>query len=1137
MKPVVLAALLPLACLSLFATGTARAQGVTTASMNGFVTDEAGEPLPGANVVAVHEPSGTTYGAATRAGGAYTIPNMRVGGPYTVTASYVSFRPRTETDVTLSLGQTLRLDFELAEDALELEGVEITAEEDEVLNADRTGAATYVDPTEVARLPSISRSTRDLTRIDPRSDGNFSFAGRNWLYNNVTLDGSYFNNPFGLDDPAPGGQAGAEPVPYDAIEQVQVSLAPFDVREGGFTGASINQVTKSGTNQFQGTLYTFYRDENLIGNTVGGNTVVANPELAFNQVGFSVGGPIVRDRLFFFVNGELSRRDDPGANFAPNTDGDVDFGESRVRASDLEAISDRLLDAYDYDTGVYDGFIHETNNDKLLVKLDWNISQNNNLSLRWNFLDAFRDLPVNPAAISFAGTGRGPSESSLPFQNAGYRINNELNSFALEWNSRGTRFANRFFASYNRFRDFREPFSEPFPTVEIAQGGVTYTTAGHEPFSIHNILDQDVLQLTNNFTYFQGRHVVTAGTNFEFFSFFNSFNLFRHGLFQLPYFLDFEGDQVPNGSTFFSVDEFLRVTDPGLPLCGSPVPNSDGVYQLANAGQLDEEGAYTNLACRVDLRGMITPEAAPFKGEDIRVGQLAFYAQDEFLVSPTFNVTFGLRVDLPLYFTDPVENPFSTGLTALDEDDDPETVDQAELPGATPLWSPRVGFNWDVRGDRTTQLRGGTGVFTGRVPFVWVGNVISNPGANPNLYAPGTNEDVERIETQDNSVLQQSFDLNAMDADFTFPQVWTTDLALDQQLPAGFLGTLEVIYGKDLGAVYMRNADLRQPTATLDDGRPFYGALGPNPGNPDNPLRVVQGGSMELNPDGGAGIYVIDNTSEGYNLNVTAQLRRFFPGGLDASLAYSYTRAENQLKSTEIASVLWQENPVQGDPQPAPAQLFAVRPAPPLRRHGHLPPRMEPERGHQHRPLRHGGEGEPVRLQRRQPLLLHLLRRRQRRRLGRQRPHLHPRKRERDQPRRPGRLGRPRRFHRAGRLPQRQPGPDRRALRGDQPVVLERRRPDLAGPLLPRRRAAEHAPDQPRRPERRQPPQLELGRAEGGEPGGHLAAGPRRLRRGGRARLRLHRPRSDLRRRPRPVLAVAGAVRDPVPFRLTSFDY
>ncbi|MDX1531424.1 MAG: carboxypeptidase-like regulatory domain-containing protein, partial [Rhodothermales bacterium] len=260
-------------------------QGVTRAALSGFVLDEAGNPLPGANVVAVHEPSGTTYGAAAQPSGAFLIPNMRVGGPYTVTASFVAYESQTQRDLFLSLGQTLQVELRLEEEALELEGVEVMAETDEVLDSDRTGAATMIDPAEVATLPTVSRSTRDLTRVDPRSDGNFSFMGRNWLYNNVTLDGSYFNNPFGLDDPAPGGQAGAEPVPYDAIEQVQVSIAPFDVRESGFTGASVNQVTKSGTNDFRATAYTFYRDENLIGNEVDGNQVFANPDLAFNQVG------------------------------------------------------------------------------------------------------------------------------------------------------------------------------------------------------------------------------------------------------------------------------------------------------------------------------------------------------------------------------------------------------------------------------------------------------------------------------------------------------------------------------------------------------------------------------------------------------------------------------------------------------------------------------------------------------------------------------------------------------------------------------------------------------------------------------------------------------------------------------------
>jgi hypothetical protein len=531
----------------------------------------------------------------------------------------------------------------------------------------------------------------------------------------------------------------------------------------------------------------------------------------------------------------------------------VAFGESRVRADVMDRISARMRQVYGYDTGPYQGFIHETDNNKLLLKLDWNISQNHNLTFRYNFLDAKRDLPPHPFVLSFAGTGRGPSENSLPFQNSGYRINNELNSFALEVNSRSRKFANRFFASYNRFRDFREPFSVDFPTIEIGEGGVQYTTVGHEPFSIHNILDQDVLQFTNNLSVFSGKHVFTVGATFETFTFFNSFNIFRHGIFFLPYFLDFEGDGIPNGSTFSSLDEFFAATDPNRP--GGPIKFREMVGR------------------------------GPFKGEDIDVGQLAFYAQDELLVSEKFNLTYGLRVDFPMYFNDVVDNPFSRGLKALDENGNPETVDQSKLPGTKALFSPRIGFNWDVTGDRSTQLRGGTGIFTGRVPFVWVGNNISNPGQNPNLPAH-----------------LRSFDLNAFDPDFKWPQVWTTNVAIDQKLPWDVLGTLEFLYGNDINAIFVRNADLDvRPDSVrfLPDGRPRYGGR-------DN--------NNELNPDGTAGIYVIDNIDEGYNVNVTAQLRKNFDFGLNTSLAYSFTQAKSNLKSTEIASVLWAEQPVQGNP-------------------------------------------------------------------------------------------------------------------------------------------------------------------------------------------------------------------------------
>ncbi len=847
-----------IAFLAIFSLpGVLFSQGVTTSSMSGIVTDANGNGLVGANVVVVHVPSGTRYGASTRDNGQYNIQNMRIGGPYSVTVSYVGYREQTQQNIYLRLGQDSDVDFRLSEEAVAGKEVNVIGEVDEVLNSGRTGAATYVNQDMVNEMPSIKRSTRDLTRLDPRSDGNFSFGGKNWLYNNISLDGSYFNNPFGLDDPAPGGQANAEPVPFESVEQVQVSIAPFDVREGGFTGAGINTVTKSGSNNIEGSIYSFTRNEDFQGNSVRGKDIVANPDLSFNQSGFTISGPLIPNKLFFFINGELERRDDPGTNFAADKDGNIVFGESRVEASVMDRISARMKDVYGYDTGPYEGYTNATDNDKILAKLDWNINDNNNLSFRYSFLDARRDLPPHPFVLSFNNTGRGPNSSSLPFRNSGYQINNELNSFALELNSRSNTFANRFFASYNRFRDFRAPFSADFPTVEIGEGGVTYTTVGEEPFSIHNILDQDVFQITNNLSLYSGKHVFTFGANFEYFSFFNSFNIFRHGVFFLPYFVR------PIGSTFPTLDEFFNATDP-------------------------------NSADFIDFNAMIG--SGPFKGENIDVGQFALYAQDEFLVSPDFNLTYGLRVDFPMYFTDPVDNPFSRSLTALDENGNPETVDQSDLPGATPLFSPRVGFNWDVSGDRSTQVRGGTGIFTGRVPFVWVGNVISNPGANPNVWGP-FNTGVEQVKTSDDAVLQQSFDLNAMDPDFKFPQSWTSNIAIDKELGQNWLGTLEFVYGKDINGVVMRNADLVNPVRTLNDGRPYYGGAGNN----------------ELNPDG-AGIYVIDNSSEGYNYNITAQLRKRFEFGLNTSLSYTFLQAKNQFRSTEIASVLWQNSPVQGNP-------------------------------------------------------------------------------------------------------------------------------------------------------------------------------------------------------------------------------
>ena len=857
--------ILAVGALFLLSSGNLVAQGVTSGGVGGEVTNASALPLVGVTVTAVHEPSGTTYQTTTRSGGVFTIGGMRVGGPYTVTATILGHRQEIQQDINVVLGQNARLSFALVETAIELETLTVTADQDRVLNSDRTGAATTISNEAVLTLPSVSRSTRDLTRVDPRNDGNFSFGGRNWLYNNITLDGSYFNNSFGLDDPAPGGQTASEPVPYDAVEQVTVLVAPYDVRQSGFTGASINTVTRSGTNKWKVSGFAFYRDQNLVGNSVGGNEVIANPDLSFGQYGFSVGGPLIQDKLFFFLSGELTQRDDPGSDFVPRTGAGQDFGESRVLADTLALITERMATVYGYDTGPYAGFIRETNSNKALLKVDWNVSSNHNIMFRYNRLDAERDLGPHPFVLSIFESGRGPNSSSLPSQNSGYQINNELNSYAFEWNARASegKWANRFFSSYNRFRDFRNAFSVPFPTLEIADGGITYTTVGHEPFSIENNLDTDVWQFTNDFTYFTGRHSLTLGANFEMFRFFNSFNLFRYGTFGFP----------GGAGNFTSLDDFFTRTDPTDP----------NFY---------------------DAESFIV--TGDYKGEKFNLGQLGVYLQDHFTISPKFTLSAGLRVDFPMYFTDPVDNPFSRSLTAINGEGEtvPGGVDQSQLAGSTPLWSPRVGFNWDVTGTRSTQLRGGTGIFTGRLPFVWIGNVFSNPSTNPNIY-PGVG--VEKVVTsgprpgsgEDSFILQQSYDgVAAMDPDFKWPQMWTTNIAIDQRLPWDMVGTVEFIYGKDINNIYMQNMDVPVATQTLEDGRPYYA------GQRNNPDPNFLGRS----------IYVLSNTDEGRNYNLTLQLRKAWESGLGLGLSYAYLDATNTLKSTEIASVLWGGQPTPGNP-------------------------------------------------------------------------------------------------------------------------------------------------------------------------------------------------------------------------------
>ena len=800
---------------------------ITTSNIRGLVTDTASEPLPGASIVAIHTPTGTKFGGTSNLDGRYNLLNMRVGGPYAITVSYVGFKPQEFNDVYLTLGKTLSLDISLEADSQQLEEVVIQSTTGSgVFGADRTGAETNVGRRELTRLPTISRSAADFTRLEPSSTGN-SFGGRNDQFNNFSLDGAIFNNPFGLDAPTPGGQTDAQPISLDAIEQISVSLAPYDVTLSGFTGASVNAVTKSGTNEFHGTVYGFYRDESLTGSKVNGDNVPTS-DLKQNQYGFSIGGPIVKDKLFFFANFEKDDRTDLGTNgWAPNTNSGA-VNESRVAVSDLNAVSDALINL-GYNPGRYQGFTYDSQSVKGIFKLDWNVNDNNRLAVIYNFLDASKEKPAHPTALGV----RGPSFQTLQFENSGYQINNKLNSIQLELNSTlDNNVTNKLQVGYTHFDDFRNPLSGPAPVIAIQDGaGSNYIIAGHEPFSINNVLDQKVFQLTDNLNIVSGNHTFTVGFAFEKFAFQNSFNLvnyesFNFGIF--PYFGIFS--PYPNVQTFLDnaqpggvVDQYLTATQNAFESSNANGAGNDGGWKLA----------------------------------ELNVGQLSFYAQDEWNITDAFKVTYGVRFDKPLYFNtaELIQKYINTNNGASRDNSvsyfNPNTnqevnLNSTTLPSNEWLISPRLGFNWDVNNEDKTQIRGGTGLFTGRFPFVWLGNQVS--GADDGFF-------------------------QLIDPDYKWPQVWRTNLGVDHRLESGLTLTADLSFTKDLNAAHVQNWGLRNPSGTLNapgDNRPIYEA-----------------------GDRGNNAYVFTNSDKGRIWNATLKAQKTFKDGFYVSAAYNYLNAKD----------------------------------------------------------------------------------------------------------------------------------------------------------------------------------------------------------------------------------------------------
>ncbi|MCV6630651.1 MAG: carboxypeptidase regulatory-like domain-containing protein [Flavobacteriaceae bacterium] len=835
--------------LLLFACVAMAYSQVTTANMKGVVLDADKLPLFGANVVAVHGPTGTKYGAVANEDGRFSLLYLRVGGPYTVTVSFVGFKNRVFRDVYLQLGQTKNIEVVLASDSQQLDEVVVVSEAGGTFGSDRTGAETSVGSRELTKLPTITRSTNDFTRLEPTAS-NGSFGGRNDQFNNFSLDGAIFNNPFGLDAAQPGGQTDATPVSIDAIEQIQVSTAPYDVTQSGFTGASVNAVTKSGTNEFHGSVYGFFRNESMTGGKIKGDDVF-KADLEQIQYGVSVGGPIVKNKLFFFANFEANDRTDLGSSFIPNT-GSGSINESRVTEADFQLVSNILKqvvigqdaqgnDVF-YDPGRYSGFTFDSKSKKGIFKLDWNINEKNRLAIIYNFLDASKEKPAHPTAIM----PRGPNASTLQFENSGYEINNQLNSVQLELNSTlSDKATNKLQLGYTHFDDFRTPKSTPAPVIAITDevGASNYIIAGHEPFSIHNKLDQKVFQLTDNLNFFHKDHTFTIGFSFEKFQFDNSFNLTAYGFSSF--------------APINSIADFRNLANEAA-LVASYQGLFDSVIASHNSLEANGQGNTGGWALA-----------------ETNVGQLSFYMQDEWNVTEDFKLTYGVRFDKPLFFDSSQKAQEVIDRSALYLPNIPyynpnngEEVffDSTKMPSNDWLISPRVGFNWDVKGDRSLQLRGGSGLFTGRFPFVWLGNQIANPNAY--FYTP-------------------------VDPDYKFPQVWRTNIGVDKRLENGIVLTADLSYTKDINGPHVQNWGLRPPTATLAgvDNRAVYAA-----GDKQNTA------------------YTFSNSDEGRIWNASLKGEKNFSNGLYTMLAYNFMNAKdvNSIEA-EITSDAFDNNAIVGD--------------------------------------------------------------------------------------------------------------------------------------------------------------------------------------------------------------------------------
>jgi hypothetical protein len=802
--------------------GLILAQGVTSAAFNGLVVDAEGKGLPGATVKALHVPSGTAFETTTRLDGRFDILGVRVGGPYTVTATMPGFAPQTLTDIILKLSESRSLKITLAQARIDVD-VTVTAP-NPVISQSRTGAEQNVSTTVIETMPSLGRNFGDFARLSPQIDsrggGAFSAAGRNNKYNSVQIDGAVNNDLFGLSGSGTPGLSA--PISLDAVQEFEIVLAPYDVRYGGFTGAGLNAITRSGTNSFSGSAYYYGRNQNFVGK---GPDNTKYGTFSDTQYGLRLGGPIVKDKLFFFLSAEMGRRDTPTTYVIDDSGAANDFGGTNVNVADADRFISILKNTYGYNPGGYGAGYRKVNadNDKLFFRLDYNLSSKHRLTLRHNYINGLQ--VSNPSKAS---------STVFPFGDDYYTLRSKTNSTVLQLHSTlGRDLFNELIVNFTTIRDQREVPDQLFPQVNVAIAGGYRLTAGTEQYSGANALNQDILEITDNLSWSLGNHMLTIGTHNEFFKFSNLYIRNLYGYWE-----------------FSSLDSF-------------------------------EKGISSRY-----YHDFYASDPSKMWSAEFSVAQLGAYIGDKWSIRPNLNLTLGARVDVPIINSVPAANPLVETVFGI-------KTNQAATGNL--LFSPRLGFNWDVANDKITQVRGGVGIFSGRTPYVWISNQYSNTGmefTRLDIRNPAFTFVKDPL-NQPMAGIGSTSEVDLIDKNFKYPSMLRVNVAVDRELPLGIIGTLEFVYSRNISEILYQNLNLRATGATGLGGRIMY-------------ARDVSKSFTDV-------IYLA-STNKGYQYNVSLQLQKNFGDHSWLSAYYTYGEAKDVNSGTSSqASSNFAYNPIRYD--------------------------------------------------------------------------------------------------------------------------------------------------------------------------------------------------------------------------------